>query len=139
MGSIIPGPVPPYSNPPINPQYYQPRFYFIEAITLGATTTVTTTDDHDYVVGQQVRLIIPTQNGCRQLNEVNGYVISVPADDQVTIDVYSQGGDAFTSASGSTQPQILAIGDISNGQINSSGRVNNIVYTPGSFINISPQ
>lgn len=211
----IVGPIAPYSNVPIQPQNYQPRRYNISAITLGQTTTITTSEDHDYVVGQQVRLVIPSLYGTIQLNGKQGFVISVPADDQVVVDIdssfdttfiptpytatitnitqasnavvtannYFRAGDSvqFSDVSGMTeindmvgsiissnstsftvninslsftgygsggvatlynvpqnQAQILAIGDISSGQINSSGRVNNIVYIPGSFINISP-
>ena len=112
--------------------------YFIEDVTLGAQTTVTTTEDHDYVIGQLVRLLIPPQFGCRQLNGQTGFVISIPASDQVVLDIYSAGGDAFQSSSAANQPQILAIGDTNSGQINSNGRSPTLTYVPGSFINISP-
>lgn len=138
MNFPYPGPVPPYTNVPINPQYYQPRMYFIEAITLGQTTTVTTTEDHDYVVGQLVRLIIPQANKTRELNERSGYVISIPDDDQVVLDINSAGMNTFVSSSEPTQPQILAIGDINSGTVNSSGINPTGTFIPGSFIDISP-
>jgi hypothetical protein len=131
------GPVPPYSNPPIEPQFYEPSQFFISAITLGATTVVTTTANHNYVIGQEIRLIIPPSSGCRQLNGQTGFVISVPAANQVTINIYSAGGDAFTSSSSPTQPQILAIGDINSGTTNATGRSNTGTYVPGAFIDIS--
>lgn len=137
MSVPYPGPVPPYTNPPIEPQYYQPRVYFISNITLGQITLVTTTINHDYVIGQLCRLIIPPAYGCRELNEVTGYVISIPASDQVVLDIYSQGGNPFVSASTSNQPQILPVGDINSGVQNTNGRINQITYIPGSFINIS--
>lgn len=134
----IVGPIAPYNNVPIAPQNYQPRFYFIEGVTLGATTIVTTTVDHDYVIGQECRLIIPPRNGCRQLNGKTGFVISIPASDQVEININSSMNvNVFVTSSANTQPQILAIGDINTGQIN-TGRSNNLTYIPGSFINISP-
>lgn len=134
----ITGPIPAYTNVPINPQWYQPRMFFISGITLGQTTTVTTTEDHDYVVGQQCRLIIPPTNGCRQLNEQIGIVLSIPADDQVVLNINSSMNvDSFVSSSAKTQPQILAIGDVNTGTTN-TGRTNNITYIPGSFIDISP-
>lgn len=138
MGSIIPGPVPPFSNPPIEPQFYQPRKYFIEDITLGFTTLVTTTIDNDYVVGQEVRFLIPATSGTRQLNEMTGFVISLPASDELEVDIDSSQMDIFTSSMAPMQPQIVAMGDINSGQINTSGRINNLTYIPGSFINISP-
>lgn len=132
------GPIALYNNLPIEPQNYQPRMFFISAITLGQTTTVTTTEDHDYVVNQECRLIIPATNGCRQLNEKTGFVISIPAPDQVVLNINSSMNvDPFVTSIAKTQPQILAIGDVNTGQIN-SGRTNNLTYVPGSFINISP-
>lgn len=136
--TVISYPIPPYSNPPINPQYYQPSRFVISAITRGVTTTVTTSENHNYVVGQQVRFIIPPAYGIRQLNEQYGYVISVPSTTQVEVDISSVGMDAFTDPGTGTVAQILAIGDINSGPINSNGRIDNITYIYGSFIDISP-
>lgn len=138
IGTVISYPTPLYSNFPIQSQFYQPKRFFISAITLGFTTTVTTTADVDYVVGQEVRLLIPPSFGCRQLNEQTGLVLSVPSSNQVVINIYSLGGDPFVASSAATQAQILAIGDINSGVTNSNGRVLNGTYVPGSFINISP-
>ncbi len=211
------GPVPLYNNPPIHPDWYQPRKFFIADITFGTTTLVTTSEDHDYVIGQAVRLLIPKAYGASQLNYVQGFVLSIPDTDQVEIDIVSTGFNEFltdpflVSITGATQanpcvltasnnfnfifnqyigiqdvsgmlelnnrifrilasdattitidvdasgyaayisggealllnqittrPQILAIGDINSGVVNTSGRTNNITYIPGSFINISP-
>lgn len=136
--TIISYPIPAYSNVPIEPQFYQPRRFVISNITLGTTTTITTTENMDYVIGQLVRLIIPPSFGTRQLNEQQAYVISIPASNQVVLDIYSIGMDAFVSSSATTKPQILAIGDINSGPTN-IGRTNNTTYIQGSFINISPQ
>lgn len=137
--TVISYPIPPYSNVEIDSDFYEPSRFVISGVTLGQTTTVTTTVDHNYVIGQQVRLIIPPTFGCRQLNEQTGYVISIPGDNQVVLDIYSAGGDAFTASSATTKAQILAIGDISNGAINANGRSPTGVFIPGSFKNISPQ
>lgn len=139
--SIFPGPQSPFQNPPIVPQYFQPSQFFISAISLGQTTIVTTTVDNNYVIGQLCRLLIPTQYGSIQLNEVQGYVISLPASNQVELAIdSSQNVDAFISSPiyGPTLPQIVAIGDINTGQISSTGNKNNLTYIPGSFQNISP-
>ena len=138
MSIPIVGPVAPYTNPPINPQFYQPSRFTVSNITLGQTTTVTTTVDVNYVVGQLCRLIIPTTSGCRQLNEASGYVLSLPATNQVQLAINSVGGSAFTASSAANQPQILAIGDINSGQNNINGPGTEITFIPGSFINISP-
>lgn len=136
--TVISGPVPAYSNVAVNPQYYAPRQFFISAITLGQTTLVTTSADHNYVIGQLTRLIIPQFNHTRQLNEQLGMVISIPNTNQVVLAINSVGYDPFVTSTYPTQPQILAIGDINSGDINSSGNVNEGTFIPGSFINISP-
>ena len=143
--TVLPGvisyPIPIYQNLPIEPQFYQPRRFVIEDITLGVTTTVTTSTDHDYVIGQEIRLIIPAQFGCFQLNEVLGYVLSIPSNDSVVVSINSSTNvDSFISATATTaSPQILAIGDINQGAINTHGRTLNGTFIPGSFQNISPQ
>jgi len=134
-----PGPVPYGTNFPINAQYYQPSRFVISNITLGETTTVTTTDNINYVVGQLCRLLIPPSYGCYQLNEVDGYVISIPAANQVVLDIdSSKNVNAFHSSSATTVPQILAIGDVNTGIISTTGRNIPSTNIPGAFINISP-
>ena len=135
--SAITGPIALYANYPIQAYFYQPGQFYIAAITLGLTTTVTTTVDHNYVVGQQVRLIIPPYNGCRQLNEVQGYVTSIPSATQVVVNINSSGGNPFVTSTQPNQPQILAIGDVNSGALNQVPR-NTGTYIPGSFIDISP-
>ncbi len=134
----ISGPIAPYSNVPIQAGFYAPNQFFISAISLGQTTVITTSVDHNFVISQEIRLIIPPSFGCRQLNEQSGFVLSIPASNQVRVSIYSLGGDSYIASTATTKAQILPIGDISNGQINSNGRVNSSLNIPGSFINISP-
>ncbi len=139
MSTVITAPIPAFSNPPIQPQFYQPKVFVISNVVLGRTTTVTTTLDMDYVIGQLVRLIIPPTFGCRQLDEVEGYVIYIPSSNQVEVDIdSSRDVDPYTSSSSLTPAQILAIGDINTGIISSTGRIIPTTNIPGSFINISP-
>lgn len=93
--TVISYPIPPYSNPPIEPQFYQPSRFVISEITFGQTTIVTTTEDMNYVIGQLVRLIIPPLCGSRQLNEQTAFVIDIPAANQVTLDINSTNADEF--------------------------------------------
>lgn len=140
----ITGPIPPYSNPPIQAQFYEPSQFFITAISTGITTTVTTSVNNNYVIGQQVRLIIPSKFGSRKLNEVTGFVIDIPAPNQVILDINSIGTDPFIASPAflpfemNTRAQILAIGDENSGRINATGRTNQGTFILGSFINISP-
>jgi hypothetical protein len=136
--SAIVGPIPPYSNPPIEPQYFQPSNFFISAISLGIRTVVTTSVNHNYVIGQLVRLIIPPSYGARQLNEQLSYVVDIPALNQVALDVNSFNDDAFINSGLATPAQINAVGDINNGIISATGRSVPTTNIPGAFINISP-
>lgn len=139
-----PGPVPPETNPPIEPQFFQPSQFVITALTLGLTTIVTTSVDTNYVIGQQVRLLIPEPYGTSQINGQQGYVISIPASNQVEVTINSTQANAFIASPTFIQnsPQIVAIGDVNSGLISTNGKLgsnNNFAPTvPGSFINISP-
>ncbi|HEY1646086.1 MAG TPA: hypothetical protein VGF75_07045 [Candidatus Saccharimonadales bacterium] len=140
--SAIVGPIALYNNPPIEPQYFQPWSFAISALQRGVTTTITLvvpaiTELH-YVIGQLVRLLIPPSFGCRQLNGQTGYVIAIPASNQITIDLNSAAADPYTSSSARTQASIVAVGDNNTGIISSTGRVVPTTQIPGSFINISP-
>ena len=138
MSSPFSGPTPLYNNPPIQPQFYQPHSYDISNISLGSTTIVTTSVSNDYVIGQQVRLLIPLAYGSYQLNGSQSYVISLPAPDQVELSIDSrQNVNSFISSSFPTKAQIIAIGDINSGAINTSNNPES-TFIPGSFINISP-
>jgi hypothetical protein len=137
--TVISYPIPAYQNMPIQAGYYQPSQFFISAITLGQTTIITTTINLNYVIGQEIRLIIPPTFGCRQLNGQTGFVISTPAANQVTVNIDSSNNvDAFILSSATTQAQIVAIGDINTGVTSTNGPNIPVVSTPGAFINISP-
>lgn len=138
-GSVVSYPIPAYSNVPINAQFYVPNFFDISALALGVNTTVTTSIDHNYVVGQLIRLLIPGTFGSWQLNEKTGYVLSIPAADQVVVSIDSTYASAFINGptTGPSVAQILAIGDVNTGVTN-TGRSNNGTFIPGSFINVSP-
>lgn len=138
-GTVLSYPIPAYQNLPIEPQFYEPNFFFISAITLGAQTIITTSVDHNYVIGNQVRLIIPPTFGTRGLNEQSGIVIEIPTSNQVTLNISSLGMDPFISSPAKTKAQILGIGDINSGQINNNGVNSILTFIPGSFINVSPQ
>ena len=136
---LITGPIPPFSNPVIEPQFYSPSRLTITAIALGINTTVTTITNHEYVIGQEIRLIIPYGSGCRQLNEQTGDVISIPNPNQVVVNINSTKSDPFVTTPYRNLPQIIPIGDVNSGQINANGPKNVGTFIPGSFINISPE
>lgn len=138
MSGIV-GPVALYNNFPINANYYEPSRFEITAITRGRTTTITTSDANNYVVGQQIRVLLPSEFGMYQINNQQGTVISIPASDQVEVTIDSSFYDAYVSATSTNVPQIIAIGDFNSGIIAPAGRVIPSTNIPGSFINISPE
>jgi hypothetical protein len=112
----------------------------ITALALGAVTTVTTAKNHDYVITQQIRLLIPFGYGSVELDGQTGYVTSIPAPNQVIVNIFSQNATPFIASPPYARqvPQIVAIGDANTGAINGNGRIDNGTFIPGSFINISP-
>lgn len=139
--SIFPGPQPTYTNPPIEPQYFKPRVFQISAISEGPTTTVTTSVNHNYVIGQEIRLLISQPYGARQLNNKTGFVLSIPAANQVVLSINSTLTNAFIASPtfpGNSPPQIVAIGDVNTGVINASIIATPAPTIPGSFQNTSP-
>lgn len=138
--SAFPGPTPPETNPTIQPQDYAPSLFEVTNITLGRQTTVTMAENHNYVIGQLVRLLVPLTYGTYQLNEQTGYVISLPSVTQVLLDIDTAlNYNAFIShpSYGPTPPSINAVGDINTGIISSTGSNISSTNIPGSYINIS--
>lgn len=142
----ISGPIAPYSNVPIHPEYYKPSRFQISNIVIGLTTLITVnpeiypfaTVNLNYVLGQEVRVLIPNGYGCRQLNEKTGLVISLPTLNQVEISIDSHLFDSFINASLKQAPQIMAIGDVNTGHINLNNKCMK-PWIPGSFRDISPK
>jgi hypothetical protein len=134
------GPIAAENNPTIHPEYFTPKEFNIASITNGQTTLVQTTTTHDYVVGQLVRLIISQLFGARQFNEQLAYVIKIPSTTEITVALDSSSFDLFIAnpTLESSQPQVVAVGDVNTGTINSQGRFVNGTFIPGTFRNISP-
>ena len=141
-GPVPPGPVPFETNPEVNAQYYQPSNFIISNITSSKpNAVVTTTDDHNYVVGQLIRFHIPIGWGIRQLNEQLAYVSVINSDTSFTAQIDISKYDSFVTPPHSFQsPQVSAIGDENFGWSfdGSSFSPMNELAPPGAFINISP-
>lgn len=132
------------------PYLYFPGVNVISAITTGTTTTIDTTNAHNFVVGQEVAFRIPSQWGTTQLNSlpntltpgspIYGYVISVTDYNTVVVNINSSSYTAFNSnqtvagVAGMTFPQILAVGDVNTGGVQiSSGSA---LYPPPYYVPI---
>lgn len=137
---FVTGPIAPENNPAIHPDWFAPRLYSIAAISQGINTTITTEEEHDYVVGQTVRTIIPSFYGMRELNGVISNIISIPSATTFVIPIDSLQFNAFIPdpSYGPNLPYVVAIGDVNSGYISSTGRTVPFVGILGSFINISP-
>lgn len=119
------------------PFLYEPGVAFISAITTGTTTTVTTTDPHNFVVGQEIGFRIPSAYGTTQLNELPNntvpgspvyyYVTSVTSNTVFVCNAISTGFTAFAtnqtvaSMVGQSLPQVVAVGDVNTGGTPYSG------------------
>jgi hypothetical protein len=135
---VITYPVPAYANLPIEPQFYQPSRFVISNVAIGVQTTVTTTTNMNYVIGQEVRLLIPPSFGCFQLNGQTGYILAIPAANQVKLSLNSSRNvSPYIASNATTVAQIVAIGDINNGYISTNGLSVSMIQIPGAFINIS--
>lgn len=121
------------------PYLYAPGVSIISGITTGATTTIDTTTAHNFVVGQEVAIRIPTISGAptvwgpTQLNSlpnpvipgspIYGYVVAVTDYNTVVVNINSTGYTAFNSnlpfanVSGATPAQIVAVGDVNTGGV----------------------
>lgn len=122
------------------PYLYAPGVSIISAITTGTTTTIDTTDAHNFVVGQEVAIRMPQIQGVSPLawgdsrynslpNSLTpgspqyGYVIAVTDYNTVVVNINSTGYTAYNSnipvanVSGLSYPQILAVGDVNTGGV----------------------
>ena len=115
------------------PYLYLPGVSFISGITTGTTTTIDTTDAHNFVVGQEVAFRVPTAWGTTQLNSlpntlipgspIYGYVVAVTDYNTVVVNINSTGytsfnsNQPFASFAGEQFPQIVAVGDVNTGGV----------------------
>lgn len=129
------------------PFIYFPGTAVISAITTGTTTTIDTTDAHNFVVGQEVAFRIPSQWGTVQLNSLPntlvpgsptyGYVIAVTDYNTVVVNIDSSAYTAFNSnqtvasVPGLSYPQIVAVGDVNTGGVQISA--GSALYPPPYF------
>jgi len=129
------------------PYLYFPGVAFIEAITLGTTTTIDTTCAHNFVVGQEVAFRIPSTWGTTQLNSlpntvipgspIYGYVIAVTDYNTFVVNIDSSAYTAFVPNQtfagfpGRTFAQVVAVGDVNTGGVQISA--NSALYPPPYF------
>lgn len=135
------------SNPQDNPfntgdfptGVFYPYLCGITAISSsGDTSTVTTSIPHMFVVGNQVTFQIPREWGMRQLDQLKGYVVRVPDDMNIVVNINTTYFDAFVVPTTSpliviNPSQVLPIGDQNTGQLSPGGIPPFPNCPPGSF------
>jgi hypothetical protein len=115
------------------PYLYAPGVSIIGGITTGTTTTIDTTDAHNFVVGQEVAIRMPTVWGDARYNSlpntttpgspIYAYVVAVTDYNTVVVNINSTGYTAYNSnqtvasVPGLSFPQILAVGDVNTGGV----------------------
>lgn len=145
------------------PYLYAPGVAFIEAISTGSTTTITTTAPHNFVVGQEIAFRIPDSYGTVQLNSLPNstipgspiyyFVTAVNSSTQFVCNAASTGFTAFNpnqtvaSVPGLNFPQVVAVGDNNSGSglfgysapvINGASTINGPAIG-GAFVNNTSQ
>ena len=87
----------------------------IAGISNDFPATVTTTIDHDYIVGTIVRLDITPTGGMFQANQKVGTILTVPTPTTFTIDIDSTHFDIFSIPSqfppGYNDSQVVPVGE----------------------------
>jgi hypothetical protein len=135
--ALTASPVGAYVTQVLYPWLYLPGVNFISALTLGTTTTVTTTSNHNYVQGQEIAFRIPTVYGTTGLNSlpnnvipgspIYGFVTSVTSNTTFVCNINSSTFTAFntnqpvSSVPGLQFPQVVAVGDVNTGGVVYSG------------------
>lgn len=124
-------------NPTCQPENFQPSNFTVYQIDRAREATITTLNNNNFVVGQQVRLNIPRPYGMQQINGQGPLVTSIISPVQFTINLDTRTYDAFVqfpTYPGKTPPQVNAIGDQN---LTNSSPLNNGETIEGAFMNIS--
>jgi hypothetical protein len=121
---------------------YIPFTCDISSIAKGATTTITTSTDHGFVVGNSVQFVIPKEYGMRQLNKRVGYVLSITSD-TLEVNIDSANFDAFVIPTPVSviivldPAQVLPVGDNNTGY-QTPGNSTPTLKIPGTYRNTYP-
>ena len=96
----------------------EPRFLYVTAISQATAAVVTTSENHNYVVGQLVHFSVPSSFGMSQINQLTGQITAVGATNspgtglfnQFTVNINSSAFTpfAFPASSGSPTTTLFA-------------------------------
>lgn len=110
---------------PFDARYY-PRRRFVTAITQASSAVITLSVTHGFTVGQAVRIIVPTEFGMTQMNNLIGNVTAInTTTNTITVNIDSSAFTAFafptsaTAGAGVTFAQVVPVGEAA---VNSSSQ-----------------
>lgn len=86
------------------PQLFSPRSRFITALTLGASTSVVTSVDHGYGVGEFITLAIPAAFGTSEINGLSGRISSITSANEFVVEIDSAAASAFAFPASASVP-----------------------------------
>lgn len=102
---------------PFDARYY-PRWRYVTRITQAASAVVTMSVTHGFTVGQKVRLIVPSEFGMTQMNNLIGTVTAISTvNNTITLDINSTGFTAFAfptsaqAAAGVSFAMVVPVGE----------------------------
>jgi len=91
---------------------FQPANRLVTAVTQADPASVTTSFDHDYIVGTTVRFNIPESYGMYQLNHLVGEILTIPTSDTFTVSIDTRDFDVFSVPGSPKQyAQVTPIGE----------------------------
>ena len=107
---------------PVDPRFY-PRRRFITAITQAASAVITMSVTHGYIVGEIVRIVVPTEFGMTQINGLLGTItaLTTGGTNTITVNINSTAFTAFAfplsavAAGGITFAQVVPVGEAASG------------------------
>lgn len=98
----------------ITPSVWVPPFCWVTAITNAFQSTITTSFDHNYVVGQIVLLSVPKAFGMKEADRQQATILAVPATNQMTVSLNTSTFTPFAFPPASAVPftfaQVSSIG-----------------------------
>jgi len=109
---------------------YDPRFYppyrFITAITQATSAVITLSVTHQYTVGQEVRIIVPSAFGMTEMNNQLGIITAInTTNNTITVNIDSSGFTAFafpSSATAALGVSFALVVPVGEGAVNSTSQ-----------------
>lgn len=86
------------------PQLIEPRARYIVDLTLGASTTVKTSVDHGYAVGQYITLSVPASFGSSEISGQSGRISAISSANEFVVDIDSSAASAFAYPASASIP-----------------------------------